>query len=146
MGLVHTSFRVLEGAGEVAAEAGRHILARSREALGDRGRFRIVLAGGTTPLAVYRLLAESTADWADWADWEVYFGDERCLPPEHGERTSRRGPGPVERCRSPRRASSPWPGWDWRRRRPTPLVRPRCFDLVALERGRRACGKPVSRA
>jgi 6-phosphogluconolactonase len=85
MGLVHTSFRVLEGAGEVAAEAGRHILARAREALGDHGRFRIVLAGGTTPLAVYRLLAESTADWADW---EVYFGDERCLPREHGERNS----------------------------------------------------------
>ncbi len=85
MGLVHTSFRVLDGTQEVAAEATRHILARAREAVVSRGHFRIALAGGTTPLAVYRLLAKASADWAAW---QVYFGDERCLPPDHSERNS----------------------------------------------------------
>lgn len=85
MGLVHTSFRLLGGADEVAAEATRHILVRSAEAVDARGRFRIVLAGGTTPLAVYGLLAEAAAAWPAW---EVYFGDERCLPPEDGGRNS----------------------------------------------------------
>jgi 6-phosphogluconolactonase len=85
MGLVHTLFRVLDGAGEVTAEATRHILARAGQAVVARGRFRIALAGGTTPLAVYRHLAAAPADWLAW---EVYFGDERCLPPDHRERNS----------------------------------------------------------
>jgi len=45
----------------------------------------IVLAGGTTPLAAYGVLAGASADWSAW---EVYFGDERCLPPDHAERNS----------------------------------------------------------
>jgi 6-phosphogluconolactonase len=35
---------------------------------------------------VYALLRESAADWASW---QVYFGDERCLPPQNPERNSR---------------------------------------------------------
>lgn len=85
MGLVHTSFQLLDEAGDVAAEAARRILVAAAQAVVARGRFRIVLAGGTTPLAVYRLLAEAAAAWGAW---EVYFGDERCLPPDHGERNS----------------------------------------------------------
>lgn len=53
------------------------ILAVSREVLAAREHFSIVLAGGTTPEKVYRLLAQ--ADTA-WSRWSVYFGDERCLP------------------------------------------------------------------
>jgi 6-phosphogluconolactonase len=85
MELVHTLFRVLGGAEDVAAEATRHILVRAEQAVADRGRFRIVLAGGTTPLAVYGHLAAAVADWSAW---EIYFGDERCLPPDHRERNS----------------------------------------------------------
>jgi 6-phosphogluconolactonase len=86
MGLSGTAFRVLEVAAEVACEAARHILARSRDAVAARGRFRIVLAGGTTPLAAYGLLVGADADWPAW---EVYYGDERCLPVDHDERNSR---------------------------------------------------------
>lgn len=85
MGPDGSKFRVLNGVAEVAAEAARHILLRAREAVSARGRFRIVLAGGTTPLATYGLLAAATSAWGAW---EVYFGDERCLPPDHGERNS----------------------------------------------------------
>jgi 6-phosphogluconolactonase len=44
-----------------------------------------VLAGGNTPLALYRRLA---AEPMQWSKWRVYFGDERCLPPDHPERNS----------------------------------------------------------
>lgn len=47
--------------------------------------FSIVLAGGQTPLALYRRLA---VEPLNWESWRVYFGDERCLPPEHPERNS----------------------------------------------------------
>jgi 6-phosphogluconolactonase len=31
------------------------------------------------------MLAEAEADWTGW---QIYFGDERCLPPDHAERNS----------------------------------------------------------
>jgi 6-phosphogluconolactonase len=61
----------------LAAHAAALILARAREAIAARGVFRLVLAGGRTPLAVYARLATAQADWPLW-HW--YFGDERCLP------------------------------------------------------------------
>ena len=57
----------------------------ARQAIALRGEFRIVLAGGGTPAAVYRALADTDADWSRW---QVYFGDERCLPATDPERNS----------------------------------------------------------
>ncbi len=85
MGPALTAVRLFESATQVAAEAAAHILARAREAIRARGRFRVVLAGGTTPLAAYRLLA---GEAADWPAWEVWIGDERCLPIGDPERSS----------------------------------------------------------
>lgn len=62
------------------------ILHAAQQAIRQRGAFHIVLAGGTTPRKVYASLRTTNADWAAW---HVYFGDERCLPPEHAERNSR---------------------------------------------------------
>jgi 6-phosphogluconolactonase len=61
------------------------IIQSAQEAIRRRGRFDIVLAGGGTPKAVYAELAKVPADWACWHIW---FGDERCLPPEHADRNS----------------------------------------------------------
>lgn len=77
---------ILADADAVAEEAARAILTSAARAIDERGRFRIVLAGGTTPLAAYRRLA---GEDLHWDAWEVYFGDERCLPPDHVERNSR---------------------------------------------------------
>lgn len=62
------------------------ILCSAQQAIGQRGIFRIVLAGGTSPRNIYELLRETDANWAAW---HVYFGDERCLPSDHAERNSR---------------------------------------------------------
>lgn len=52
---------------------------------GSGSEFSIVLSGGQTPLALYRMLA---AEPMQWDKWRVYFGDERCLPPENAGRNS----------------------------------------------------------
>jgi 6-phosphogluconolactonase len=83
---VATRWHVLEDAAAVAAEAARRILAAAEKVIAERGVFRIVLAGGNTPMQTYRMLAEAEADWTAW---QIYFGDERCLPPEHAERNSK---------------------------------------------------------
>jgi 6-phosphogluconolactonase len=81
-----TRWHVLEDAAAVAAEAARRILAAAETAIAERGVFRIALAGGRTPMQTYRMLAEAETDWTAW---QIYFGDERCLPPDHAERNSR---------------------------------------------------------
>jgi 6-phosphogluconolactonase len=56
----------------------------STAALLLRPSFSIVLAGGSTPRALYRLLA--SREWRHrivWARTHIFFGDERCVPPDH---------------------------------------------------------------
>lgn len=65
---------------QAAAEEIARVLARAQ---GERGIASIALAGGGTPRDVYRLLAEPP--WSERVDWqkvEIFFGDERAVPPE----------------------------------------------------------------
>jgi 6-phosphogluconolactonase len=80
-----TRWQVLENADTVAAEAARRTLAAAETAIVERGAFRIVLAGGRTPQQMHARLSRATADWPRW---QVYFGDERCLPPDDEQRNS----------------------------------------------------------
>jgi 6-phosphogluconolactonase len=64
-------------------EAAVALIRQAEAASGDT--FSIVLAGGQTPLALYRRLASEPMNWEKW---RVYFGDERCLPPDHPDRNS----------------------------------------------------------
>ena len=49
----------------------------AQQSISNQGYFRIVLAGGSTPMAVYRQLRDIKTDWSGW---HIYFGDERCVP------------------------------------------------------------------
>jgi len=71
---------------ELQRTACRRIVVAAERAIKQRGEFIIVLAGGNTPRGVYRLVR---AENADWSHWNVYFGDERCLPPDNVERNSK---------------------------------------------------------
>lgn len=55
----------------------------AEQAIAERGRFTIALAGGNTPRPVYELLATNAyANRIDWTKVRIFFGDERCVPPE----------------------------------------------------------------
>ena len=62
------------------------LCAEAKSAIAARGAFNLVLAGGTTPLALYRAL---TRQQMGDARWRIWYGDERCLPVDHPERNSR---------------------------------------------------------
>ena len=79
-------WHVFATTGELEEAAVSYILAAANAAIVAHGAFHLVLAGGTTPRYVYEALR---AEQADWRKWHIYFGDERCLPPEHPERNSR---------------------------------------------------------
>ena len=72
-------------ADEVAVAVYEQILKAAEQAIAKNGAFKLVLAGGSTPEKVYRLLAKADLDWSKWF---IYHGDERCLPVDHADRNS----------------------------------------------------------
>jgi 6-phosphogluconolactonase len=79
------SVNVYDNPEELAQAAAREFAARAAEAIGERGRFAVVLAGGSTPKATYGILARDYADTIDWINVHVFFGDERSVPPDHDD-------------------------------------------------------------
>ncbi len=74
-----------DGAG-LALAAVAHFVELAAQAIEDRGRFTVALSGGSTPHATYSLLASTEfAPRVDWARVQVFWGDERCVPPDHPE-------------------------------------------------------------
>jgi 6-phosphogluconolactonase len=67
----------------IRAEAER-IVTLASKAIAERGRCLISLAGGSTPKPLYELLASAPyAQRIDWAHMHLFWGDERCVPPDH---------------------------------------------------------------
>ncbi|MCA1612693.1 MAG: 6-phosphogluconolactonase [Acidobacteria bacterium] len=70
---------------EVARAAADWFASLAREAVAARGRFSVALAGGSTPRRVYEIIAADARDTIEWPKLHVFFGDERCVPPDHPE-------------------------------------------------------------
>ena len=67
------------------AEAER-VVARAQEAIAARGRFLLALSGGSTPRPLYELLGTPPLSGRiEWGRVHVFWGDERCVPPDHAE-------------------------------------------------------------
>ena len=50
------------------------------------GRFTVALSGGSTPKTLYSLLASPEyRGRVDWPRVHLFWGDERCVPPDHPE-------------------------------------------------------------
>lgn len=69
---------------ELADLAANQVLAIGRAAIARRGWFNLALSGGSTPRALHQRLASPTyASQLDWSRVRVFFGDERCVGPDH---------------------------------------------------------------
>ena len=59
------------------------IIESAAKAIAERGRFTLALSGGDTPRPVYaRLATAGCRHRIDWSKVLIFFGDERCVPPE----------------------------------------------------------------
>jgi 6-phosphogluconolactonase len=68
---------------DVARAAAERVVAAASAAIAARGRFTFALSGGSTPRVLFELLAsDAYRSRVDWARTEVFFGDERCVPPD----------------------------------------------------------------
>lgn len=68
-------------------ERGAELFAETaRQSVAARERFTVALSGGSTPRALYELLAEEPySTRIPWEACEVFWSDERCVPPESDE-------------------------------------------------------------
>jgi 6-phosphogluconolactonase len=67
----------------LSQQAAQFTLRVANESIVDRGRFTIALTGGTTPAELYGLLGnEPLRSQIDWQLVHLFWGDERCVPPD----------------------------------------------------------------
>ncbi len=81
---VTVTYRIWQTPPEVAATAADLFASTASAATAARGMARIAISGGTTPKAMFALLADRSAPYyarVPWAQLELFWVDERCVPP-----------------------------------------------------------------
>src|SRR5215510_11672917 len=74
--------RVFKDLEELSHAAADLFVAQALESIVQRNRFLVALNGGSTPTRLFQLLATDYAHRVDWSKAQVFWGDERCVPPD----------------------------------------------------------------
>ncbi|HAN92378.1 MAG: 6-phosphogluconolactonase [Nitrospira sp.] len=71
---------------ELTRAAAGLFLEVGKQAIAERNRFLVALSGGSTPKALYSILAnDKYAQQLNWSKVHFLFGDERSVPPTHAD-------------------------------------------------------------
>jgi 6-phosphogluconolactonase len=83
MAAVRPDVRIFEDLEALSEAAAVLVIEACAQAVTQRGRALVALCGGTTPARLYDLLAHTPyTEQVDWPSLHVFWGDERCVPPE----------------------------------------------------------------
>ena len=75
--------RIFKEYDTLSTTAAEIFIRASIDAIEVRGRFLVALSGGSTPTGLYRTLAsEAYRNQVNWQKTFVFWGDERCVPPD----------------------------------------------------------------
>jgi 6-phosphogluconolactonase len=80
------NYIVAENTAALAARAAQHFVEIAEQAVAARGRARLAISGGSTPKATFQLLGDPAQPWRARMPWnrlEIFWVDERCVPPDH---------------------------------------------------------------
>ncbi|MGA7157548.1 MAG: 6-phosphogluconolactonase [Acidobacteriaceae bacterium] len=84
--LVKVTYQVWPTAEEMAQASAQKFVETVRQAAQKRGVARVALSGGSTPQATFKILAtEPFASRVPWNKLQLFWVDERCVPPDHPE-------------------------------------------------------------
>jgi 6-phosphogluconolactonase len=81
--LSRSDIHVFENPRELARAAAEMFAEEAAKNIREKGSFSVALAGGSTPKALYELLATEYRDALEWEEIHAFFGDERIVPPDH---------------------------------------------------------------
>src|SRR4029077_12717647 len=79
--------RILADSAAITRRAADEFVNAASDSVAKNGVFNVAFAGGSTPKALYSLLADDPAYRAKiaWDKMRVFFGDERHVPPDSSE-------------------------------------------------------------
>lgn len=77
-----SDLRVCVDLADLSRQAAEAAVGTINDAVRTAGTCSVVLSGGSTPRTLYRLLASEFRDQIPWARVQVFWGDERYVPPE----------------------------------------------------------------
>jgi 6-phosphogluconolactonase len=70
---------------EALAQSFAALLIKDLDRIEPDHYYTIALSGGSTPEFIFNYLSENYAERISWEKLLVFWGDERCVPPEHEE-------------------------------------------------------------
>jgi 6-phosphogluconolactonase len=82
------TIRTFANPADLEREAAHQFVAKTLESLDRHGAFSVALAGGSTPRRLYSLLADAQEPFRarlPWDRMQFFWGDERCVPPDHAD-------------------------------------------------------------
>jgi 6-phosphogluconolactonase len=85
---IEVKYYVFPDGETLSHHAAAYLTARLTQSIQQRGRARIALSGGNTPRRVLELLGDPHSEFRaqiPWQQLEMFFVDERAVPPDHAE-------------------------------------------------------------
>ena len=77
---------ICRDAADLNRRAAEEFIRLAQRAAEATGRFTVALSGGSTPKGLYELLAlDAYKERVPWAQVHIFWGDERCVAPNHPE-------------------------------------------------------------
>ena len=83
---IAVEYRVYDDPAALSKAAADHFLEAAQAAIAARGKARIAVSGGRTPKRTFELLANPAERYLSampWSQIELFWVDERCVPPDH---------------------------------------------------------------
>jgi len=83
---VTVTYQVFPTGADMALASARLFAAKVEQAVAARGVARMAISGGSTPQAMFKLLADPAQPFLATIPWDklmLYWVDERCVPPDH---------------------------------------------------------------
>jgi len=77
--------KIFESPYELAEQCATEMMTMIVESAQKQQQFTIALSGGSTPELLFTLLSEKFAESVPWKYVQIFWGDERCVPPEDAE-------------------------------------------------------------
>ena len=82
---VEITAQVLPSVAEVTRAAALLFVTAIRDAAQARGVARVAISGGSTPKSAFQLIAEEFSSQIPWSQLQLFWVDERCVPPDDPE-------------------------------------------------------------
>lgn len=79
---MNPEIRIFKDGEDLSRAAADLFLRQAAQSIAERDRFLVALNGGNTPMRLFQLLATDYRDQVDWSRVHIFWGDERCVPPE----------------------------------------------------------------